>query len=80
MGPCGSVRALVVEFSYYTTVDHDVLIGHERKSHDLIGSSETRSVGVQPVLDTCMPTRLFTLLVANFSSQMGVSELWFSLV
>jgi len=28
---------------------HDAFIDHERRRHDLIGCSETRTVGVQPI-------------------------------
>jgi len=35
---------------------------------NLISCSETRTVGAQSVLNTCIPTRLFTLEFANWSS------------
>jgi len=37
------------------------VIGRARERHDSIGCSETRTVGARRVLDTCIPTRLFTL-------------------
>ena len=40
---------------------HCAFIGHERQRHDLIGFSETRTVGAQRVLNARFPMRTFTL-------------------
>jgi len=40
---------------------HGAFIGRARQRHDLIGCSETRSVGARSVQNTYIPTRLFTL-------------------
>jgi len=53
---------------------HDAFIGHARQRHDLIGCSETtrRTFGVRRVVNTCTPTRLFTLESTNSSSPTAV--------
>jgi len=49
---------------------HDAFIGHARQRHDLIGCSETRTLGAQRILDTSrpIPVQPFTLEFANLSS------------
>ena len=49
-----------------------MFIGHVRQRHDLIGCSETRTVGARVVLNASIPMRVFTAEFSNSSSRTGL--------
>jgi len=61
---------------------HDAFIGHARQRHDLIGCSETRSVGAEQVLNTRILMRLFTqkMSFVHCGTSTGIQQLYFTIV
>lgn len=65
--------------SYRRLHRHDAFNGYTRQRHDCIGCSKTRTVSDRQVLNTCIPTWLFTMELANWCSRTRV-ELRFGLL